>query len=130
MFFACGLSGGVGLGVDLLPIHGDLMKGAVAPNVSATKHVTPPAWVPHAEPLPMGEFNGKKYPYIQFQPMKVPFISNDRAHAARASISMLMSMPLPIAIAAAPLALAAAVDQDMQRNYGSSLASACVHAKH
>ena len=130
MFFACGLSGGVGLGVDLLPIHGSIMKGSVAPNASATKRITPPAFIPHADPLPMGELDGKKYPYVQFHPMRVPLIANDRAQAARASISMLMSMPLPLAIAAAPLALAAAVDQDLQRTYGGSLATACANSKH
>ncbi|HSO38821.1 MAG TPA: hypothetical protein VLT33_40100, partial [Labilithrix sp.] len=127
-FFACALNGGVGLGVDLLPIHGDVMKGSVAPSTNGTKHIVP-TWLPHAEPLPMGEFKDKKYPYIQFKPMSVGVIPNDRALAARSAISMLLSMPLPLAVASAPLALAAAVDQDLKRTHGTSLATACANAK-
>jgi len=129
VFFACGLGGGVGIGTDLLPLHGSAMKGSVAVSPKLTIALTESSRVPHVMPLPLGEFNGKKYPYSQFKPVALSFGMARDATSARAAISMLMSMPLPLAVAAAPLALAAGVDQDLIRTHGVSLAVACANKR-
>ena len=123
-FFACGLSAGLGLTTNLLPIDGEIMKGKFVPHEAWTRALGERAPT-HVSPLPTGEFEDKRFPYIQYAPTPIPGIGVARHERALKAVSMLRSMPLPLAALATALALALAVDQDSQQARGISPAQAC-----
>ncbi len=124
-FFACSLSAGLGLTAALLPLDGEIMKGKFIPHKAWTRALSERA-PPHVIPMPIGEFEEQKYPYVQYRPTSIPGVDSSRhAHALRA-VSMLRSMPVSLAVVATPLALAIAVDADSRRARGVSPSQACL----